>query len=108
LKEKETRLRNFQEHDFRILHNERTAFDWACKQTYVALGNMMTAAAMIGIDSCPMEGFEIDKMETLSSSDFGIDTDKFGASHMLAFGCRKNDQPVKTRQTLDEIAKWYN
>jgi nitroreductase len=105
---KRNAFKKFQEHDFRILDNERTAFDWACKQTYIALGNMMTAAAMIGIDSCPMEGFEIDKMETLLSSDFGIDTDKFGASHMLAFGYRKNDQPVKTRQTLDEIAKWYN
>lgn len=30
---------------------------WADKQAYIALGNLMTAAAVEGIDTCPMEGF---------------------------------------------------
>jgi nitroreductase len=30
--------------------------DWAAKQVYIALGNFMTAAAVMGIDTCPMEG----------------------------------------------------
>ena len=30
------------------------------KQTYIALGNMMTSAALLNIDSCPMEGFDLD------------------------------------------------
>ena len=30
-----------------------------------ALANMMTAAALIGIDSCPIEGFDIEKMNQL-------------------------------------------
>jgi nitroreductase len=30
--------------------------EWAAKQCYIALGNFMTAAAMMGIDTCPMEG----------------------------------------------------
>ncbi len=29
---------------------------WAALQTYIALGNFMTAAAVMGIDTCPMEG----------------------------------------------------
>ena len=62
---------------------------------------------MIGIDSCPMEGFQVHKMEALLASDFGVDTEKFGASHMVAFGYRVTDQPVKTRQALDRITKWY-
>jgi nitroreductase len=33
------------------LHN------WAKLQTYIALGQFMTVAAMMGIDACPMEGF---------------------------------------------------
>src|SRR5699024_10299642 len=45
-----------------ILDNERTLFDWASMQTYIALGNMMTAAAFIGIDSTPMEGFHADHL----------------------------------------------
>lgn len=30
---------------------------WAKLQSYIALGNFMTAAALLGIDTCPMEGF---------------------------------------------------
>lgn len=30
---------------------------WAKLQSYIALGNFMTCAAMLGIDCCPMEGF---------------------------------------------------
>ena len=29
---------------------------WAALQAYIALGNFMTSAAMLGIDTCPMEG----------------------------------------------------
>jgi len=31
---------------------------WADKQIYIALGMMMESAAMLRIDSCPMEGFD--------------------------------------------------
>lgn len=31
--------------------------EWAARQVYIALGQFMTAAAMLGIDTCPMEGF---------------------------------------------------
>jgi len=30
---------------------------WAALQAYIAIGNLMTAAAMIGVDTCPIEGF---------------------------------------------------
>jgi nitroreductase len=31
---------------------------WADRQVYIALGNFMTAAALLGVDACPMEGIE--------------------------------------------------
>jgi len=31
---------------------------WQTHQIYIALGNFMTAAALIGVDTCPMEGFQ--------------------------------------------------
>lgn len=31
--------------------------EWSTRQVYIALGQYMTAAAMLGIDTCPMEGF---------------------------------------------------
>jgi nitroreductase len=32
--------------------------EWATRQTYIALGNFMTSAALVGVDTCPMEGIE--------------------------------------------------
>jgi nitroreductase len=32
--------------------------EWATRQAYIALGNFMTAAALVGIDTCPMEGID--------------------------------------------------
>lgn len=34
------------------------AMMWAAHQAYLALGNFITSAALMGIDTCPMEGFE--------------------------------------------------
>ena len=34
---------------------------WLKAQTYLALGNLLTACAELKIDACPMEGFESDK-----------------------------------------------
>ena len=31
-------------------------FTWASRQTYIALGQLMTSAALLGVDACPMEG----------------------------------------------------
>jgi nitroreductase len=31
--------------------------EWSKRQAYIALGQFMTCAAMLGIDTCPMEGF---------------------------------------------------
>jgi nitroreductase len=32
--------------------------EWAARQAYIALGNFMTAAAIVGIDTCPLEGID--------------------------------------------------
>jgi nitroreductase len=48
-----------------LFDNERAILDWAGKQTYIALANIMTAAALIGIDSCPIEGFDMDAVNKI-------------------------------------------
>lgn len=62
--------------DFGLMENERAMFEWSCRQTYIALGNMMTSAALIGIDSCPMEGFDKAKIEQVlaKEGDYGCRT----------------------------------
>ncbi len=32
--------------------------EWATRQVYIALGNLMTVCAVLGIDTCPMEGID--------------------------------------------------
>lgn len=89
------------------LTTDQTLFDWACRQTYIALGNMMSAAAQIGIDSCAMEGFSKQKLENLLLKNNLINKDEFGISCLISFGYRKNDpQFPKTRNLLDNIVQF--
>ena len=39
------------------------AFEWATRQCYIALGNLMTSAALLGVDTCPLEGFSTDRFD---------------------------------------------
>lgn len=38
---------------------------WAAKQAYIALGNLMAAAAHMRIDACPMEGFNAESFDSI-------------------------------------------
>jgi len=99
--------KTFQESDFKLLESKRATFDWANKQCYIALGNMMSSAAMLGIDSCAVEGFRADALEALMVKEFGMDSEKFGVAVMVAFGYRVDEQKVKTRQSKEEVIEWY-
>jgi nitroreductase len=51
----------------------KIAREWATRQSYIALGNLMTAAALLGVDACPMEGMvpaEYDKILGLNGSGY--------------------------------------
>ena len=51
----------------------KTAHEWATRQTYIALGNLMTCAAVLGVDACPMEGLsptDYDKVLNLNGSGY--------------------------------------
>jgi len=98
----------FQKEDFKLLESDRTLFDWASKQTYIALANMMSGAATMGIDSCPIEGFDAASTEQFLKDELEIDTEEFGASVMLAFGYRLDEPRGKTRQELEAVTQWYN
>jgi nitroreductase len=38
---------------------------WVTRQAYIALGNLLTSVALLGIDACPMEGFEPEKYNAI-------------------------------------------
>jgi len=75
---------------------------WSAKQCYIALANMITAAAYEKIDSCPIEGFEKEKVESL----LDIDTSKYQIAVMVAFGYRLNPQGEHLRVPFDEVVEY--
>lgn len=51
----------------------QVAHHWAARQAYLALGNLLTSAALLGVDACPMEGFvpaEYDRVLGLAGSGY--------------------------------------
>jgi nitroreductase len=95
----------FHQTDFRI-DTPRALFDWSCHQAYIALANMMTGAALIGVDSCPIEGFNRADAEKVLDEAGLLENGRFGLAVMVAFGYRVNPQPAKTRQTRDAVVRW--
>ena len=51
----------------------------------------MTTAALLGVDSCPMEGFDLDKVTEILSEEGILDTEHFGISVMVGFGYRAEE-----------------
>lgn len=91
----------------KILDTERTLDDWSSKQTYIALGNMLTAAAMIGIDSTPMEGFNVNQLDALLEEEDFLENGSYSASVLAAFGYRKEEpKRPKTRKSMKDLVKW--
>lgn len=76
---------------------------WTSKQTYIALGTLLAAAAELKIDSCPMEGF--DKVEF--NKILGLNEKGLSASVIGAIGYRADDDPYasfkKVRKPISEI-----
>ncbi|WP_457599069.1 NAD(P)H-dependent oxidoreductase [Hydrogenimonas sp.] len=77
-------------------------FCWSSRQCYIAAANMMTGAAMMGIDSCPIEGFEKEKIEALLQ----IDPAREELALIVAFGYRVKEAPEKIRLPLEEIVEY--
>lgn len=102
---KRARFREFQQENG-LLDNSRTLFDWAVKQAYIALGNMMTAAAFLGIDSCAIEGGNMRAIEKILSENGLTDNGRYGLGVMVAFGYRLNEPGEKTRQRLEDVVVW--
>ncbi|GAA9632269.1 hypothetical protein HpVa147_18430 [Helicobacter pylori] len=78
-------------------------FDWASKQTYIQMANMMMAAAMLGIDSCPIEGYDQEKVEAYLEEKGYLNTAEFGVSVMASFGYRNQEITPKTRWKTEVI-----
>ena len=84
------------------LSSNENIYSWTARQTYIALGNMMTAAAVKGIDSCPIEGFEKEKVEEILK----LDLSKYQLSCIVPFGYRINEQSTQLREPLENVVEF--
>ena len=89
-------------HLSKTLSSDENIYHWTARQTYIAGGNMMTAGAYIGIDSCPIEGFDKEKVEEILE----LDITQYQVAMVLPFGYRLNEQSVQLRLPLDEIVEF--
>ncbi len=76
---------------------------WTAKQTYIALGNLLSAAADLKIDTCPMEGFNKESYNEI----LGLNELNLNASVVLAIGYRSKDDESqyfkKVRKSKKEL-----
>lgn len=66
---------------------------WATRQAYIALGELMTTAAMLGVDTCPIEGFNPAKYDEL----LGLTAQGYASVVVCAVGYRAADDHSATR-----------
>ncbi len=85
-----------------VLDDDDKIYQWSARQTYIAAANMMSAAACIEIDSCPIEGFEKEKVEQV----LGLDTSKFQVAMILPFGYRLNEQSKQLRSSFEHVIEF--
>lgn len=86
------------------LDTDEHTYAWTARQCYIAAGNMMTAAAIKGVDSCPIEGFEKDNLEKI----LGLDTSKYQVAMVLPFGYRINEQSSQLREKFDDVVEFID
>lgn len=76
---------------------------WTAKQTYLAMGNLLNAAAELNIDVTPMEGFEPEKVNEI----LGLDKLGLNASLIATVGYRHDEDAtqhyVKVRKSTEEL-----
>jgi nitroreductase len=76
---------------------------WTSDQTYIALGNLMTIAAEMEIDTCPIEGFDKAQYNEI----LGLNDKNLNASVVLAVGYRADNDETqnypKVRYSREQI-----
>ena len=82
-------------------HEER--INWGKRQTYIALGFLLFAAAQKRIDACPMEGFDAEKFDEV----LGLKEQHLTATVLCTIGYRASDdthsQHAKVRFKKEDV-----
>src|SRR4029077_10424208 len=83
--------------------DEKSRDAWARNQSYIALGNLLTSTALLGIDACPMEGFDRAQYDEI----LGLKDEGYGSAVIAALGYRastdKYAEAAKVRFPKEQI-----
>jgi nitroreductase len=83
--------------------SEEQKHAWASNQVYIALGQLMTTAAMLEIDACPMEGLSPAKYDEI----LGLENGRYATVLACPMGYRSDDDKyeslVKVRYEKEDI-----
>jgi nitroreductase len=71
----------------------RTVAEWAARQTYIALGNLLTSAALLGVDACPIEGMDVTKYDEI----LGLPASGYSTVCSCALGYRSLEDKYASR-----------
>ena len=94
----------YSNHLSETLSSDENIYHWSARQSYIAMANMMTAAAYIGIDSCPIEGFDKEEVEKI----LDLDTTQWQVSALMPIGYRLNAQSTQLRRTFEEVVEFIS
>jgi len=97
-------LNLYADHLKETLSSDENIYAWTAKQTAFAAANMMSAAAVKGVDSCPIEGYDRDALEALLE----LDKSKYRLSMLLPLGYRINEQSSQQRLSYDEVVEYID
>lgn len=92
-------------HDFLLSNfknDDELTFQWSHEQCMIAATNMMNAAASLGIDSCPIEGFDRHALNEI----LGLDESEQRVAIVVPFGYRVKPQTKRYRRELSDVVKW--
>tara|TARA_R110000751_G_scaffold76882_4_gene155125 strand:+ start:610 stop:1242 length:633 start_codon:yes stop_codon:yes gene_type:complete len=71
--------------------SESAKATWTARQTYIALGNLLSAAADLKIDTCPMEGFDSAQFNEM----LGLSKRGLNAAVLVAVGYRSKEDKTQ-------------
>lgn len=97
-------FKKFSEEDMGFMNSAEETLAWSRHQTYIVMANMLTAAAALGIDSCPIEGINYKEMSDFLVKEGLMDPKHYALSVMAVFGYRAAEpKHAKSRQPLSDL-----
>lgn len=82
--------------------------EWSTRQTYIALGQFMTCAALLGVDTCPMEGISPAKYDEI----LGLPAQGYATVVVCPAGYRAEDDKYayipKVRYSTEDVVEYID